>query len=219
MSAVQHVSKALRALIVRRPYGPGERLPSERELADRLGVSRPALREAIRQLAEGGVLESRRGSGTYVAAVDFEDVFVVRLRLEPLAAGLAAAQRTPAAAQEMRELLATLRASLADAGRFALADLELHKAIAAAAGNPVLEDMLDRLADLTMLSRDLSSPAPDARRSTLADMRAIVGAIRKSDPAGAEEAMTRHLVTVQEFVRAARRTAPPDEPLLRGMGA
>ena len=218
MTAVEQISEALRTAVAHGDYPPGDRLPSERELAERLGVSRPAVREAIGQLVEGGVLESRRGSGTYVAAVDVEDVFAVRLRLEPLAAGLAATQRTAGATKEMRELLGALRASLADARRFAAVDVELHRAIAAASGNPVLIGILARLTDLTMLSRDVSSTAAAARRSTLADMRAVVGAIRASDPEGAEKAMARHLATVQEFAREAPPAARP-EPVLRRVGS
>lgn len=218
MTAVQQISEALRTAVARHEYRPGDRLPSERELAKRLGVSRPAVREAIGQLVEGGVLESRHGSGTYVAAVDLEDVFDVRLRLEPLAAGLAAARRTPGEAKEMRELLAALRASLADARRFAAIDVELHHAIAAASGNQVLVGILTRLTDLTLLSRDVSSTAADARRSTLGDMRAVVAAIRAADAKGAEKAMARHLATVRGFAREAPPAARP-EPVLRRAGS
>jgi GntR family transcriptional repressor for pyruvate dehydrogenase complex len=184
---------ALRNLLVRGRYQPGDRLPPERELATGLGLSRPTLREAIRRLTEAGLLESRRGSGTYVAEVDLDAIYAVRLQLEPFAARLAAAERSDEDLQRLSQLVKLMPSQLQEAGAFAATDLEIHRTLAAASGNPVLFGLLERLTELTQLSRAITSPAEDARRATLRDMRSLLGAVRAREGGAAAAAMERHI--------------------------
>src|SRR5690348_9755648 len=109
-SIVDHATDQLRALIARGAYQPGDRLPAERELAEGLRVSRPTVREAVRRLTDAGLLQPRRGSGTFVAEIDLDAVFGIRLRLEPYAAQLAAGRRTEADLRRLRSLVRQLRA-------------------------------------------------------------------------------------------------------------
>lgn len=218
-SVVDTATAALRDLMARGRYEPGDRLPPERELADGLGLSRPALREAVRQLTAAGLLEPRRGSGTYVASVDLEAVFAVRLQLEPYAAGEAARRRTADEVGRLETLLDRLSAELDTPEAFAATDLELHHTIAEASRNPVLLDMLARLTELARLSRAITSPRREARTATLRDLRALVGAINDRDATGAEQAMRRHLEAMLHVARKAStlhrrdRTIRPSLPV------
>lgn len=202
-SAVDHATDALRAALRSGRYAPGHRLPPERDLAEMLRLSRPTLREAIRRLGETGLLESRRGSGTYVAAVDLEAVFAVRLRLEPWAAELAATCRDDADAEALERLLGRLEREIGEATAFAQRDIAIHGLVARASGNPLLVDVLERLAELTALSRALTSPERDAREATRERMRSLVHAIAERDAAGAAHAMTGHLEDVRTVARRA----------------
>jgi DNA-binding FadR family transcriptional regulator len=153
-------------------------------------------------LVEAGVLESRRGSGTYVCAFDHEEVFAVRLRLEPFAARLAAEQADRAAAAELRALLHELGARTGDPDGFAEADHAIHHAVALMSGNRILVVTLERLTDLTALSRSVTSPRV-ATAATLERMRALVEAIADRDGPGAEAAMCAHLEQVRATIAAA----------------
>jgi GntR family transcriptional regulator, transcriptional repressor for pyruvate dehydrogenase complex len=77
------VTERIQLLLSQRQLVPGDRLPPERQLAAELGVSRASLREGLGRLLDLGILEARRGSGTYLAEVDLLDLLEVRLRLEP----------------------------------------------------------------------------------------------------------------------------------------
>src|SRR4051812_30055896 len=138
---VERLLQAIRLGVV----GAGERLPSERELAERLGVSRVTLREAIRALADAGYVESRRGryGGTFVNetlpsaagvgqtfdAAALEDALSLRHVLEPGAAELAAARTL--ASPESEHLVGSLaEASAADLPDYRRRDSRLHLAIA-----------------------------------------------------------------------------------------
>jgi GntR family transcriptional repressor for pyruvate dehydrogenase complex len=190
---------ALRRFIAQGSHQPGARLPSERLLAETIGASRPTVREAIRHLVEAGVLEARRGSGTYVCAFDLEEVFAVRLRLEPFAARLAAEQVDGAAGSELRRLLSQLAARAGDPEGFAEADHAIHRAVARISGNRILRMTLERLTDLTALSRSVTSQRIPAGQ-TLEQMRSLVDAIAARDAAGAETAMRTHLEQVRSAI-------------------
>jgi len=170
----------------------GERLPGETTLAPQLGVGRSTLREAVRQLAGRGVLASRQGSGVFVTALDAPEdwdavlrradivaVIEARIAIETEAAGLAADRRTPAdlrairRALEHRDRLRTESEGLVDA------DTAFHRAIVAAAHNPILAELFDgftpRLRQAMMdLLRFRADHADDADHDLHADLaRAI----------------------------------------------
>ncbi len=175
---------------------PGGKLPPERELAIQLGVSRPALREAIGHLVLRGVLVARRGSGTYLAAIDVDDLLVVRLQLEPLAAELAARHASPAERDRLVELLEEVRGGVDDAARFRAADLAIHATIAQAAANPVLTRSLDDLDQIQRLSRSITAVDPAVREQAVRELERLVEAVRAGRPAEAREAMRAHLASV-----------------------
>lgn len=202
-TALDHATDSLRELILRGEYRPGDRLPPERQMARGLGLSRPTMREAIRRLMELGLIEPRRGSGTYVADVDLEALLEVRRQLEPYAAELAAQRCSAEQLQDLRQLVERLRAHLDDASSFPMVELELHVALAGAGGNAVLEDMVVRLIAQAGLSRRLADPSQDLRIMSLEQLGAVVEAIAAGRPDAAADAMREHLGTVRTIVDAA----------------
>jgi DNA-binding FadR family transcriptional regulator len=189
--------------------GPGERLPSERDLAARLAVSRETLRQAIRALADAGYVESRRGryGGTFVAdtlpptesgrpraelAASLEDVLTLRRVLEAGAAEAAAARDLSDADR------AHLRAALAEADTVDLAeyrrrDSRLHLAIAEVTASSLLTSAV---ADIRIRVNELLDAIPlievNIEHST-AQHRRIVKRILAGSPNGARTAMAEHL--------------------------
>jgi len=208
-NAVESATASLRRLLAEGRYQPGDRLPPERELAEALGLSRPTVREAIRRLMEAGLLEPRRGSGTFVASIDLQSVMAVRLQLEPFAAELAAAHRETAHVQRLAGLLADLKRNVDRPEDFAAADLEVHRTIAEASANPVLAGILERLTELVQLSRAITSPERELRKATLSQLGRLVRAIRKRDEAAAREAMEAHLAQVGAIAARWRPRAQP----------
>ncbi len=178
-------------------YGAGDRLPAERELAGELALSRPALREGIRRLRSGGVLESRRGSGTYVSDVDISGLFELRERVEPLAAQRAARLRHDGDIAELEQLVAAMRASLDDQAAYDVADLKFHASVAQASRSPVLISTLEMLTELGLLVRAATSTSRQLRINALSDVERIYLSIERGHPKRAANAMERHILNVR----------------------
>jgi DNA-binding FadR family transcriptional regulator len=200
---------------------PGDRLPSERDLAARLNVSRVTLREAIHALTEAGYVESRRGryGGTFVnerlpkprrtpakrlareLGDGLDDALVLRAALETGAAEAAASRSLTEAEQEhLRRCLAeTSAAKLSDYRRF---DSRLHLAIAEVAGAPSLTSAT---ADVRMRLNELLDAIPLLERNirhSNEQHEAIVEAILAGDPEAARRAMQEHLSGTAALLRA-----------------
>lgn len=187
---------------------PGERLPAERDLAARLGVSRVTLREAIRALADAGYVESRRGryGGTFVAESlpataprvppdgDIEDALTLRHVLESGAAEAAAARTlTPADRQTLTAALLDVSGVDTDAAEYRRRDSRLHLAIAEAAGSASLTTAV---ADVRTRVNELLDAIPLLAANiehSNAQHRAIVDAILAGDAPAARHAMAEHL--------------------------
>ena len=212
-STTSQAADAVRALIARGRYQSGDRLPAERELAEGLGVSRPTMREALRHLTQAGLLAPRHGSGTYVAEVDLDAVFAVRMQLEPYAASLAARHRSTAHVHHLSALVKRLAGELDRPAAYAATDLEIHAVITDAASNPVLADVLARLLELAKLSRAITSPEREARTATLRHMRPLVRAISSRDETAAARAMEDHLSTVRDIARSTSLQYPFDRQI------
>ncbi|UNK46385.1 FadR/GntR family transcriptional regulator [Arthrobacter sulfonylureivorans] len=165
----EEVTARLRESIVAGRWPLGGRIPPEPELVASLGVSRGTLREAVKALAHAGMLEVRRGDGTYVRATseisgtarrayreyDDEDVLQVRFALDTQAARLAAqAQESSAkddgAVAALREMLARRRQAWEehDLEGWIAADWDFHQAVAAASGNPLLHELYSSFGDV-----------------------------------------------------------------------
>lgn len=191
----------------------GHRLPGETTLAAQLGVGRSTLREAIRELAGKGVLESRQGAGVFVTALDAPEdwdtvlrsaniasVIEARIAIEAEGAALAAARRTPADVRAIRRTLAARGVQGQSVPEHVDADMAFHRAVITAAHNDVLTQLFDaflprlRLAMIDMLKiRPIASePCDHALHQQLAD------AIVARDPAAAAASSRTHLSALKE---------------------
>ncbi len=200
---------------------PGERLPGERELARRLGVGRASVREAIAALGLRGVLETRPGAGSYVAADALErlapgpaltahdagpfDLLEARLLLEPGVAALAA--RRARGDVEVERLLDLMDAAAADGDRVGWndGDRRFHRQLAALTANPVLLGLADEVAALMdqplwQRLRDDSIARPGRARIHAAEHRMIYEAVVDGDADAAAFYATQHLERVRRYM-------------------
>jgi DNA-binding FadR family transcriptional regulator len=202
------VSSRIEALIREENIKPGERLPAERDLATKLGVSRTSLREALIALELGGVVEVRGGSGVYVsekaAAATARpaagpgpfEVLAARRMIEVEVAALAAKNATPAAVDAILVAVEQMERNQDNLGENESADRNFHLAIARAAGNSALVGVIEYLwAQRGSLWHKLTEhfQTEELRQLTLLDHRAILAAIASHDVAGARQAMRAHL--------------------------
>lgn len=211
----------LRRLLDDGKFSAGSRLPPERALASELGVGRPSLREAIKALGILGMLESRRGSGTFVksvtppagspifggaAAVELGvlDLLEVRMIVEPRAAWLAATRASEHHLREIEGARQRLEMHDRDWKLATRLDHELHAAIFHGAQNPVLV-LINQFLTQHILGQRTAKVrfAPDVERLRR-DHKAIVDAILKRQADAAEKAMIDHLHSVSmEFISEA----------------
>jgi len=217
----QHVAQQVADLIHSGELPPGNRLPAERDLAKRLGVSRPTIREAMIALEIAGLVEVRTGTGVFVKAAaavvptaspsPFDvgpspfDLLGARLLIEPEIAAIAAV----ASDREMIDGIAACIERLREAPNHDMslaADQEFHALLARSTGNGVLVSIVDELWG------GMSSPVyealasktglPDTDGMTIADHEEILRHIAARQPNAARDAMRRHLKHVEEILLA-----------------
>jgi GntR family transcriptional regulator, transcriptional repressor for pyruvate dehydrogenase complex len=222
MAVTDEAISTIKAMIVSGELKPGERLPPEKELSERLGLSRNSLREAVKSLEVIRVLDVRRGDGTYVTSlephllleamafvVDLHqdasviEIFEVRRVLEAHAAGLAALRIDDAQLDGLSQLLASVdeSTSLDDLVNH---DLEFHRQITAASGNAYLSGLLDSLSSSTIRARvwrGITEGASTAR--TLSEHAAILAALRSRDPDLTRAALTMHVGGIESWLKGA----------------
>ncbi|MEO6281155.1 FadR/GntR family transcriptional regulator [Roseateles sp.] len=207
------IADQLRELIRQGSYSVGSRLPPERELAIQLGVSRPSVREALIALEIAGCVEVRMGAGIYVrGSGDAEattglgesplELMQARVVLEGGLMPQACARATPAGLGAVREALDAMREAML-AGRPALdQDRRFHLAIAALAGNTVLERMVGELFNgrYSPMSLQLSALADTHQNwgDALHEHERILSTLEAQDPLAAQAAMRVHLFNAQE---------------------
>ena len=220
----RQIAERIVGLIREQHLRPGDRLPPERELAARMGVSRPSLREALRALSIMSIIDHRQGSGTYVASLEpkrliehldfvfalddstYLDLLEARKVLETGLAEIAARRMTDVAIKALEVCQARL-IEAEDDEAFLEADVELHNAICAAAQNPILARIMGSLVKLGIHSRRRTVKIARIRGQTIDDHRRIIAAIRAHDPQGAFQAMLDHLQTVEKGLKG---TSPTD---------
>ncbi|HEY6514470.1 MAG TPA: FadR/GntR family transcriptional regulator [Burkholderiaceae bacterium] len=194
-------------------FKPGDRLPTEAQLAAAHGVSRSVVREAVHQVKSRGLLRSRQGSGVYVSAprpnrpLDFDPavlesmeavVQVVELRrvLEGEMAALAAQRATRAQIAGLRRALAAIEGA-DELGQAVEEDFAFHRAIGEATGNPqfvrLLSFLEQYLLDAMRITKGNEARREDWMQQVRAEHRAIVEGIAARDPLAARRAAIRHL--------------------------
>ena len=176
----------------------------EQELAEALQVSRTPVREAVRQLAQEGLLVIEPNRGVHVPTLSLAEAvatYAVRAPLEAMAAGLAAVRATDEDKAELRTHLDAMNAvAVGDFAEHIRTDDAFHELVAGLSGNPVLQETIQRLSQRVMrvkiLTRDVNTSA-----QAHAQHAAIVAAIVAGDQAAAEAAMSEHIRTNLEIVK------------------
>jgi DNA-binding FadR family transcriptional regulator len=213
VSAHDQIVRALAKEILTGALAPGDKLPLEADLLERFGVSRTALREALKTLSAKGFLNVKTRVGTRVSdsvhwnffdkevltwrvAIGMDARFrqhlaEVRRSLAPTAASLAARHRTEADLAAMLTALDWMRREDASAHEFARADLALHLAIGAASQNPMIRSVAGVIETALLEAFTLSPPtqAPALHHETVEAHARIVERIAAGDEAGAAQAM------------------------------
>jgi GntR family transcriptional repressor for pyruvate dehydrogenase complex len=214
----EQVADQIRKLVSSGTLKPGDLLPPERELAAKLGVGRSSIRDAVRTLEVMGILEPRQGLGTVVRDLSTDALVVplasvltrkremvqelldVRRMIEPGLAARAAKNATSEEIAHMAAILARHEAKLRRGEQAVDEDDEFHYAIALAARNSVVLQVLDVLMDLLRESRSRSLQVKGRPQRSFDGHRRILRAIRRHDTEAAEEAVRKHLREIEEIV-------------------
>jgi len=229
-AAAGEVINTIKEMILEGKLAPFQRLPSEKDLAEALGVSRPTVREAVRGLMTLNIVESRHGDGTYVtslepamlaAPIDFllrvdegglAALTDARIALESGIAELAAARATSDGVDGLQKLAEAYAASMNDVDRCIELDLAFHRELAVAAQSPILASLVVTMAALGLQSRLHTAQSGRMRAAAHEDYVAISDAVAAHDPTAARTAMVRHLVHVQESVTDEMSREPIPKP-------
>lgn len=224
------VVRQIELLILRGILRPGERLPSERELSERMDVSRPSLREAVAELQDRGLLETRPGSGIYVAeslgthyppalmrlfSTHDEAVFdyiAFRREIEGIAAERAATLGSETDLQVIDAVFVKMEAahSKRNPAEEASLDAQFHMAIIEASHNVVMLHMMrgmyDLLSEGVFFNRQIMFKQRATRDMLLDQHRAINDALQARDPKTARAAVESHLTFVEQSLTAQRKS-------------
>ena len=225
--ASEQVATALQHRIQSAGLGPGDFLGREEDLAAEFGVSRPTLREALKLLASGNLIRATKGpgGGIFVAhtadegmgrslsdaiammletgSVTLEELLDARLLLEVPLAGLAAYQADEENLRRLREAVRA-GASAADPHALGTIDTEIHQAIAAAAGNRMLQALTTWVFEVVQPSVNAALHGAIVQSAIVEQHEALLGAIEKGDAPRAERAMKDHLLYLRDVLRMVR---------------
>jgi GntR family transcriptional repressor for pyruvate dehydrogenase complex len=223
----EQVADQIESLIVSESLRPDDKLPSERNLAERLGVSRTVIREATRVLNVRGLVVVKPGSGTYIQklspsdaaapiglflkmqreATTFQNLCEVRHTLEVDIAGLAAERATDKDTSALETAMEQMAGHVTNAEQFVQNDLDFHSALAAATHNDLYKVLLTPITDLLFEFR-LAAYQYDAQNSIAGGLtyhRRILDCIKTRDVEGARQAMREHLNQAQNLFETARQ--------------
>lgn len=199
----------------------GEKLPSERDLARILDVSRPTVREALRALSILGVLEIRHGGGVFVTSLEaselltpldffvslnsqnMTELFDARIEYEPMIAALAAERISDEGRNHLQKLLDAQLADPGNADTFHDTDIEFHKTFLDASGNVFLSRVGKILQVLGDQGRRAFQKEEQTRRQSIRDHQIIMEAMHDRDTAAVEIAMRKHMINVRNALKGA----------------
>lgn len=212
---VERVAQAIQGQVLDGRLQVGSRLPPEREFAERLGVSRTVVREAVRILVTKGLLETRHGIGTTVRAMTQEQVVKpmtlffrscnqevsvqqlhqVRSILEVESASLAAHQAQAEDIDDLRRICGEMEEAAQDRQRFAEKDAEFHRRLGQTSHNPLITLLLDSIRDLLAQVRTRVADEPGLVERVMPGHLRILECVAARDAKGARAAMRDHLAT------------------------
>ncbi|MET4002055.1 GntR family transcriptional repressor for pyruvate dehydrogenase complex [Arthrobacter sp. UYCu511] len=222
MAVTDEAITKIKDMIISGELCAGDRLPPEKELSEKLGLSRSSLREAVKALEIIRVLDVRRGDGTYVTSLEPKllteamtfivdlhqdesilDIFEVRRILEPAAAAIAATRITPEQIASLRATMETID-DATSVEALVEHDLIFHQLITSAADNSYLASVLDALSSSTVRARIWRGLTQEkAVDRTLAEHTAIIEALERGDADLAKSLLTVHISAVEHWLRQA----------------
>lgn len=226
LSVPDRLSITLERLILDGTLQPGEKLPPELELTERLGVSRVSLRQALHELERRGLIDRKPGRGTVVlspsdardassaalagvlGSTETEIPHILELRsiIEPPIAALASQRATGRDLEQLEQLVEAM-ASPESREHYAELDRAFHQAIAQYTHNPLLAMLNEQIANLIAPSRSTALQTEERRETSTAAHRRILAAIAAGDPDAASREATAHLATVQQQIANAAAAA------------
>ncbi len=212
----EQIVRQIEESIVKGALKPGDQLPAERDLAQRFGVSRTAVREAVKALREKGLVEAYSGRGTFITdstrqavrqSLDLAtkigqpegstQLAEVRAILEPEIAGLAAIRIQESELATMREAVAVMDRAGQDPDAYIEADLDFHLALAEGAGNPIILSLIDSIVGVLRDQRLRIFRVPGGPQRGQVHHKRILAAVERRDAEKAREAMRAHLEQVR----------------------
>jgi len=220
------VAERLEELIVRRILKAGQKLPSERELAEMFGVSRTVVRESTHSLTAKGLVEIRSGKGAYVTGpstasvvesltlflrsmedgLPIEDLHDVRRILETAIAARAAERATDEDISCLENVLRSMEEADAESEAMTDVDVEFHRALAIAAHNPLFVILLDSIGELLLEIRRVAFQDPETLHKARYHHRSILDSVKSKDARQAREAMSAHLDEAEDTMGEVLRT-------------
>ena len=220
-SLADQVAKKILDLVRTGNLKPGDQLPTERDLAQMLQVSRPSVREAMRGLQILGVVKTRQGGGACISSLDAADLlgplqFLITLNAQNVdalyesrvlidggIARMAAVRLSDQDIERLNAIVMVQRNLLNDPLGFRVSDLEFHRTIMEASGNPFLVRVSHSLYVLGMEYRRMATETLGVIQRSVADHEMIVAAFAARDPGAAEKAMQVHMENVHRSTREA----------------
>lgn len=223
----EQVQEQIYQYILDHSFGIGDKLPNEFELASQFGVGRSTIREAVKLLISRGVLEVRRGSGTYVISTtptDLDplglqrienkmelalDLVNVRMILEPGIAELAAIHATEEDVRRLYELCDLIEHRIATGGTYIKEDIEFHTCVARCSKNKVVEQLIPVIDTAVMMFVNVTHKK--LTEETIRTHRAVADAIADHDHIGARSAMMMHMTYNRDMIQKLKREAEENE--------
>jgi GntR family transcriptional regulator, transcriptional repressor for pyruvate dehydrogenase complex len=213
----EEVADRVRGMILEGTFPPAQPLPSERDLAERFGVSRGAIRDALRVLETIGLIETRHGQGTFpqeltvdrlvapLASVmsyrtDMQDELLdVRRMFEPAVARAAATRATEEDFADLERMLDAQRLKLKTGQSPIVEDTSFHALLARSTQNRVVVSIMAILNDLLVESRKLTLSQKGRPEQSIKGHEAVIAALRRRDPEGASQAMHQHIKQIADL--------------------
>lgn len=213
------IIERIREMIRNGELAPGDRLPSERKLAEALGVSRNSLRQAFQALAERKIIESRQGDGTYLlASLDalsqsealfdsinaqsgfIRDILEFRRLIEPQIAALAASRIEPEALDRLKILICDQQRALMSGREDDTFDSEFHRQLAQCSGNRVISQMMTTIAAIINETRSTWLQSNERRNASVEGHLRIIDALESRDADSAFMAMKNHISEIENHI-------------------
>jgi GntR family transcriptional repressor for pyruvate dehydrogenase complex len=224
------IGRKVLAFLLSGSLQPGDRLPSERQLAERLGVGRSVVRDALKSITLLGLLDVRQGDGTFLRQTRSEllpkaiewglmlgekrtlDLVEARRYLEPILAGLAAERRDEATLEELRNHLRAMADANGNAKRFVAADVAFHLTLGRASRNSAMSDMLANIRSLLQVWITRVMEAATDFGPSYREHLPVLAAVERGDVLSARGAMEEHLNHASERLI---QTLSPDDTLTK----